>query len=684
VAAHRIAPVFEAENALLSLSSASSGLLSTHHDERGGSLSAIAVSPSLRRYAFGHLTGDPLTVLDRDSGQPIHRLAEGQAPSTTGLRFFNDELLLYSDAFGVYILRLPLDSPDQSELQTLITYPTDQLLAYYSIFSYSTRHVASAMIGDDDANVVLVYDLVEGRLVASIPSPEPVLSLVFSDDERTLFINTQTQPPRLVPLTTGQARPLQFEDLQIADLKAAYPYDADQVLVLATLGGGESRVMGLLDRRSGLVSRQIVLPISVNGLALHPAKDLVLAFDISGVVNVYTLGGQSLFRTLRYHQSEVVAADFDLEGQHFLLGDASGTLGIWSLAAKPNAQRIIDDQNNPASAAGWGGNRMVVANELDAIRQYDTQTWAQVGPTITLDGLSADGSALYLVFLYLSQDERLITGVEGNGDVWQWDAQTGELLIDGLAGQPIDLAAVSPDARWVVTHERERGLQLWDSQRRTRVGQRVSLISQNEDEANQNLINMVFSPDGTQLALVANTGDVWVYAVSPTELTLSAAFSFPNSFQFGMRFSPDGGQIALATANNAILLIDAQTGQIVAPPLNGARGSIYSIAFRADGRVLAVIDSLGELWLWDTARALPIGQPVKAHHVAFDLAFVGQDDQLVTVGASPTISLWDFSPERASDYLCHITNRDLTPEEWALFIGQDIVTYTPICADRLR
>ena len=45
-----------------------------------------------------------------------------------------------------------------------------------------------------------------------------------------------------------------------------------------------------------------------------------------------------------------------------------------------------------------------------------------------------------------------------------------------------------------------------------------------------------------------------------------------------------------------------------------------------------------------------------------------------------TIILWDVNPKSWQEIACHIANRNLTPAEWAKFIGRD-TPYTRTCPD---
>jgi WD40 repeat protein len=163
-------------------------------------------------------------------------------------------------------------------------------------------------------------------------------------------------------------------------------------------------------------------------------------------------------------------------------------------------------------------------------------------------------------------------------------------------------------------------------------------------------------------------------------LTLQKQVVVSRALQIGLRFSPDSKLLALASDSNAILLYDINAEQLSIPPLSGATAYIYNIAFRPDGRVIAVMDGYSQLWLWDTTRGLPIGLPTQAHYIGYDAAYTADGQHLITVGSDPVISEWDFRPEEVIQSLCNTVGRELTPQEWALYVS---VTepYRSVCTE---
>jgi hypothetical protein len=174
------------------------------------------------------------------------------------------------------------------------------------------------------------------------------------------------------------------------------------------------------------------------------------------------------------------------------------------------------------------------------------------------------------------------------------------------------------------------------------------------------VVAVAFSPDGRSLAVADDTGDVTIAAIDPATgapaagarpYVIPGASASPNA----IAFNSSGHALAIGGANGdgdgEVALWDTVTRQrlfALADPV--PRAPIRSLAFMADGRVLAAGDTSGVTCLWDarTGRLLarlgtaqPVTSQVGADNTGIDaLAFSPDGSLLATVRYSGGVTLW--------------------------------------------
>ncbi len=70
-----------------------------------------------------------------------------------------------------------------------------------------------------------------------------------------------------------------------------------------------------------------------------------------------------------------------------------------------------------------------------------------------------------------------------------------------------------------------------------------------------------------------------------------------------LAYSRDGKLLAVGTVDHTVRLLDADTGEPVAAPLEGLEGEVMSLAFSPDGSTLAAGDSTGLVISWNISFA---------------------------------------------------------------------------------
>ena len=176
--------------------------------------------------------------------------------------------------------------------------------------------------------------------------------------------------------------------------------------------------------------------------------------------------------------------------------------------------------------------------------------------------------------------------------------------------------------------------------------------------------NVVYSPDGTRLAVAGSIG-IWIYDAQ-TEVEVAFCNSARSIVQDDVEgelirpsghnhhiecieFSPDGKMLASGDWDNTIVLWDAFTGQqkAVLQTKDGNFGAmanhIRCLSFSSDGKTLASGHGDGNIRLWDvrTAQQTKLLVGHKSH--VYCMSFSPTDKKILVSGSSDELWVWNVA-----------------------------------------
>jgi WD40 repeat protein len=190
---------------------------------------------------------------------------------------------------------------------------------------------------------------------------------------------------------------------------------------------------------------------------------------------------------------------------------------------------------------------------------------------------------------------------------------------------------------------------------------------------------LAFSPDGQLLSVndclrvevagVCVEANVRLFDVSTGEVILDLPGH--TAFVWTAAFSPDGRILATGSADNTIILWDVETGEPIGSRLSNHGGPVRRVSFspQGDRLVSAGLDNL--VILWDVASGQAIGGPLAVYtNNSMDAEFSPNGDQVASSSLDGSITLSDVSLRSWRQKACQVANRNMRIEEWHLFFGQ--------------
>ncbi|MBV1859390.1 MAG: WD40 repeat domain-containing protein, partial [Nannocystaceae bacterium] len=407
---------------------------------------------------------------------------------------------------------------------------------------------------------------------------------------------------------------------------------------------------------------------TVMAVSFSPDGNTLAAVDSDGVVRLYASGEKTprvFSAQVRGELAELRKVAVTNGGARVLVGSWSGVYSLWKPGPSGTEADLLSVLAEGVLVSGAAtftpdGETAVVAVHDGAIRFWDAQTGkerpqpeagnlAAVGETIWLGdhravtaagGRAANvwdlrcgkieatlgGHTRRIAHVAAARNTGLVATADEAGGVRVWDGASLQLRHEETAqADSAGALALSDDGRWLAVARRS-GLSVQDAKT-------LELAWRTPQSSDDNAITaLAASPDGTLLLTGDTMGVVRWLDMSNGSSLASREEDYASTIR-SIHFSPDGKRVA-TTASDKVRIYDTTTGQLTLT--FGAPGwSVSNAAWFSDNTRLAFGDSVGHLWIVDTARG---GVLKAAHDESLDISSLAlrSDDQALLTGHDDT------------------------------------------------
>jgi WD40 repeat protein len=360
---------------------------------------------------------------------------------------------------------------------------------------------------------------------------------------------------------------------------------------------------------------------AIVSLAFSPDGKTLATASLDHTVRLWDFARRQRIATLQGHQAEVAAVAFAPDGQTLISGDRGGHVNSWATQRLKQAD-ILSDASLPLGFSK-DGRILAALSPENGVVFYDPVT-KEPGTQFPVEATPSGPERIPPVAI--SADlQTLVEGLD-DGSVKIWNTETRESNTVAVSDGPVELVALSPDGRILITGSRGQPLRSHDLSSNTTVSLPFGAS------------RVIFSPDGHLLAALSSRfpGPPPGAARPPSQAQAPGAMRPPFA--------------------NPVRIWDVTKGTLrheLGPEAQSARDG----AFSPDGRIFATGGLDDVIRLWDTTSGALLGSCTGNKQIVITVAFSPDGKTLASTGDDSTLRLWNVATQQELLTLLHLGSR---------------------------
>jgi WD40 repeat protein len=457
-----------------------------------------------------------------------------------------------------------------------------------------------------------VFDLGTGKLLHTLPSPEPE-AIAFSPDGSMLAIGGRSRFAELWNPRSGQ---LMFT-LPHEGGVPALSFNSDGSM-LAT--GSDDGAMRVWDTKTGI--RRLILAGSsgpIDSVAFSSSDRFAIAGSRDRTARVYKVANGKELAVFRGDQDAVTSVAMSRNEKLALTGSDDGTARIWAPGVADQL-RPIDRTEGPVRQVAFspdGKTMLIVRDRGIRLRERSGLLIGTLGSgssTIVAASFSPDSH-----LVAVESSDGLVRLLQGGSVVQRLRTEAGRGIAWAGNGVLLTVGLQSVDA-WAISAGRHL--------RTLRIGERIAAVAA--------------SSDGSTAAIVSR-GNIHLFdpktGASLGRLTTRAS---------AVGFSPDGKQLVTIFRARAFLW-DTASGRLL-HLLAGHKGAIIRFAFSPRGDLLVTggLDRDARVWSVADGRLLTV---LRGHFSPIYGVSTSPDGSWAATAGRITVGLWSLPSGQLLFYL---------------------------------